>query len=171
MKIKFVNYIMHGASEKDDNTIEYCIQKEQESKYLDFLKCYTFSENGDSEGCIKGSGIDRKKLDTCIVNTDKEFKINDEFNNKNNWLSGKYAKYLINEDENKKFNVKGSPTLIINGVQTSFIRSPEGLKQAVCNAFKTPPKECLEKLSSDQAGAGFGTKANTSGSGGMDCGT
>jgi hypothetical protein len=40
VNIKFVQYIMHGQKEADENVVQYCIQKEQEPKYLKYLKCF-----------------------------------------------------------------------------------------------------------------------------------
>ena len=47
---------------------------------------------------------------------------------------------------NKKYQVTGSPTLIINGALYQGERKPESYKQAICAGFSKPPKECQQKL-------------------------
>ena len=155
MSVKFVSYIMHGQPEKDDNNLEYCIQKEQNDKYLTFLKCYTAS--GDAQACLGSAGVNKSKLNSCINNADKQFKISEEFANRANWLSGQYPRYLVHQKENDAYGVQGSPTLVVNGTQVEFSRSPEGLKQVICGAFNNPPEECKQTLSTAQAAPGFGT--------------
>jgi hypothetical protein len=154
--VKFVSYIMHGQVEKDDNNIEYCLQKEQNDKYIPFLKCFTGS--GDSKGCLNSVGANQGKLDNCINAADKQFAINAEFNNQAHWLSGQFPIYNVNKDLNEKYQVQGSPTLVINGSIVEAARSPEGVKQAICASFKNPPKECQQTLSNSQSSPGFGTQ-------------
>ncbi|MFH1053895.1 MAG: hypothetical protein V1740_05765 [Candidatus Woesearchaeota archaeon] len=48
-KLRFVNYAMHGEKEVLEQTAQYCIQKEQEDKFLAYLKC--FLEEGKQEPC------------------------------------------------------------------------------------------------------------------------
>ena len=38
--VKFVDYSMHGKSEIDENTLQYCIQKEESKKYIPYLTCF-----------------------------------------------------------------------------------------------------------------------------------
>jgi protein-disulfide isomerase len=170
INVKFVSYIMHGAKEKDDNNVEYCIQKEQNDKYVPFLKCYTAS--GDTQGCVNQVGIDQKKMNNCIAAADKQFAINDEFNNKAHWLSGQYPIYKVHEDLNQKYGVEGSPTLVINGTKIEGVdRSPEAMKQAICASFENPPKECEQVLSATPASAGFGNQVGAAAPASAGCAT
>ncbi len=155
--VKFVDYIMHGPTEKDDNNVEYCLQKEQGDKYIPFLKCFTAS--GDSKACLNSVRVNQGKLNNCIASADRQFAINSEFNNTAHYLSGRYPLYNVHKDLNEKYQVQGSPTLVINGVVANADRSPEGMKQAICASFKNPPKECQQVLSTSQASPGFGTQA------------
>ena len=165
MDVKFVSYAMHGKAEVDDNTVEYCIQKEQNDKYLPFLKCFTSSANGDTQGCLAQAGVNQTKLNSCIAAADKQFQITAEYNNQSHWLSGQFPLYNINKDENEKYGVQGSPTLVINGTQVDVNRSPEAIKQAICNSFNNPPAECSQALSTAQTSPGFGNaQATTAGS-------
>ncbi|MEM5868580.1 MAG: hypothetical protein QXL09_01360, partial [Candidatus Aenigmatarchaeota archaeon] len=45
LNINFVNYIMHGKEELDDNLVIYCIQKEQRDKLTRFIRCFVESGN------------------------------------------------------------------------------------------------------------------------------
>jgi len=167
--VKFVSYLMHDAIEKDDNTIEYCIQKEQKDKYIPFLKCFT--ANGDSKSCLTQVGVNQSKLNSCINSADKQFAINAEFNNQANWLSGQFPLYNVHKDLNEKYGVQGSPTLVINGTVVEVARNPESLKQAICAAFNNPPKECDQTLSTASPAPGFGTQVGAAApTGGAGCG-
>lgn len=154
--VKFVSYLMHGQKEKDDNNIEYCIQKDQKDKYIPFLKCFTAT--GDSKACMGSTGVDQNKVNSCIGAADKQFAISEEFNNQSKWLSGRYPMYNVHKDLNDKYGVQGSPTLVINGSVVEVGRSPEAVKQAICAAFNNAPKECGQTLSNASASPGFGTQ-------------
>ena len=60
INIRFVDYIMHGKKEIDENTVQYCIQKEEREKLVDYLEC--FLESMDSESCIKEANINKEKM-------------------------------------------------------------------------------------------------------------
>ncbi len=168
--VKFVSYAMHGKKEIDENTAQYCIQKEQSDKYLSYLQCYT--ANGNSASCLASAGVNEKKLQSCVDGANKEFGILDEYNNQANWLSGQFPVYPIHKDLNEKYGVQGSPTLVINGVQAEVSRTPEAIKQAICAAFNTAPEECSKSLSALALGAGFGTApAAQGGAQAAGCGT
>jgi hypothetical protein len=155
INLRFVSYIMQGARERDDNTLQYCVQKEEPEKLIPFLKC--FVGIGDSKSCLLTVGIDQTKLNKCVAQADQQYSITAEYNNQNHWLSGQFPLYNIDKDLNEKYGVFGSPTIVINGEKVDMIaRSPEGMKEAICSAFVTRPVECLQTLSSQEASAGFG---------------
>jgi len=159
--VKFVYYAMHGEKEVNEQTLQYCIQKEYNNKYLDYLEC--FLEEGDTEGCLEEVSL-TGKLNSCIENTDKEFKITEKLNDESTWL-GSYPPFDIDKKLNEEYGVSGSPTLIINGVKASVSRDPASLLDAICTGFKVKPAECSEELSSENPSAGFGfseTAASTS---------
>jgi len=151
IKIRFVNYIMHGKEEIDENTVQYCIQKEQGNKMVSYLGC--FLESQDSEACLVEAGVDKGKLDSCISEADKQFSIEADYADKGSWSNGRYPKYRVDDGLNNKYSVSGSPTLIINGQSYSGSRTPEGFKQAICAGFENPPEECSEVLSGGTAAA------------------
>jgi protein-disulfide isomerase len=156
--VYFVDYIMHGKKEMEENLRQYCIQKEEKEKYLEYLEC--FVKEGNSENCLKSAKIDKNKLENCQKLTDKEFKISENFTETG------YPPFNVHKDLNEKYGVEGSPTLVINDkvVEVSE-RSPEKVKEAVCNAFLNPPKECQEKLSEQISSPGFGTTTGSTRSG------
>lgn len=140
-KIRFVHYFMHGDKEEQETYTQVCIREEQSSKYLDYLSC--FLEAGDSPGCLTKIGIDKTKLNTCLANNSTKAK---EY-------------YKVDSDLSNKYGVQGSPTLIINGVESSAGRDSTSYLNGICAVFNSAPSECSKKLSSDTPGAGFGTTA------------
>lgn len=154
MQIHYVSYIMHGEEEAFENLRQYCIQKEQPSKYLAYLKC--FVEATDSEGCLVKAGVDTSKMQTCFDAADNEFDVKANLADQSSWLSGRYPQFNLDKTLTDKYEVGGSPTLIINGVEANVARSQEALKQAICNAFTTPPAECNTALNTNQENPGAG---------------
>jgi hypothetical protein len=154
MSVKFVSYAMHGKKELDENTRQYCIEKEQPTKFVAYLKCFTGKD--DYAGCLKTTGVSESKLNACVAKTDKTFKITEMYNDKTTWLSNTYPVYTVHQAENDKYGVQGSPTLVINGVQIDAGRNPEAVKQAICAAFNKVPSECNTTLSTQSLTSGFG---------------
>lgn len=168
MEIKFVSYAMHGMKEIEENTRQYCIETEQNDKFISYMNC--FVGKGEYKTCLSEAGVDTGKLNSCVSQTNKKFGILEKYNDKSTWLSGNYPIYPVHEEENGAYGVQGSPTLVINGAQVEANRSPEAVKQAVCAAFDNPPSECQQKLSeqASSAGFGYGTGADTTG---VECGS
>jgi len=152
--IKFCDYAMHGEKELKEQLKQYCISKEQPDKYLSYLKCYLTSESGNSEECSKTAKL--SSLDACISKTDGEFSIMKNFQDKSTWLSGQYPTFNIFAEDNTKYGVQGSPTLVINGAVLSSERDSKSLLATICNAFINPPEECNTGLSSAIPSPGFG---------------
>jgi hypothetical protein len=155
MDIKFVSYAMHDKKEVDENTRQYCIQKEQGSKYIAYLTCFTGKD--DYKACIASAGVNESKMNACVTKADQEFGITAKYDDKASWLSGRYPIYPVHSAENEKYGVQGSPTLVINGAQVEVGRTPEAVKQAVCASFNKAPSECDKALSTQSMQAGFGT--------------
>lgn len=165
MGIYFVDYIMHEKEEIDENLRQYCIQKEEVEKFADYLSC--FVEEGKSEECLSLARIDEVKLSFCISVTDEQYKITEKYNNKDTWRNGRFPEFPVHTDLNKEYGVGGSPTFVINGVVVSINRSPEKIKEAVCEAFNSEPEECSQVLSEETPSSGFG--GGTGGSSGGAC--
>lgn len=154
LQIKWVNYAMHGLPEVKDNVYQYCIQKEQPAKFVAYEKC--FVEKLDYATCAAQVGVDMAKVKSCYAATDKEYGIQAAYDDKASWLSGRYPKFSIDEALNQQYGVRGSPTMIINGKNVNVARSAEAVKQAICNAFTTPPAECSQTLNTNQEQPGQG---------------
>jgi len=161
MGVYFVNYIMHEKIEIDENLTQYCIQKEQIGKYDEYLSC--FVKDGDSENCLLSAEIDQTQLNSCIKNTDEQFSIYSQYQDKNTWLNGTFPKFDVHDGLNKAYEIAGSPTIVINDEIINIeSRSPEAFKQAVCRAFVSAPEECLQVLSDTAFSSGFGLESGSS---------
>ncbi len=159
-ELKFCNYAMHGEKELKENLTQYCIQKEEPKKLNAYLAC--FLEAGDSASCLTEAGIGARTIDKCITSTDKEFKITENFKNQTDY-QGSYPSFNVDKDDNVKYGVGGSPTLIINGEDIQSNRDSASLLATICSAFNEQPSECQTVLSSASPSAGFGS-GTTSGS-------
>jgi protein-disulfide isomerase len=168
LEVNFVHYAMHDKKEIDENTRMYCIQKEQNDKFTDYLRC--FVETDDWEGCVDQVGLDKTKLENCISSTDEQFKITELYNDQSTW-SGNYPPYPVDATLANQYGVGGSPTFVLNDVTISVNRSPEAIKQAICSAFNTPPAECDQTLSTTTEEPGIGPIGSGSGSGSGSSGT
>jgi len=159
-KIRFVSYSMHGEKEVVENLNQYCIQKNEPDKYLKYLACFLNDSTGqgsdaDVAGCIQSNGIDTTKLAACKTATDTQFNIMKNYNDKTTW-KGNFPPFAIDDALNTKYSVQGSPTLIINGVESNAGRDSASYLTGICAAFTTPPAECQTVLSSTSPGPGFG---------------
>lgn len=154
IKIKFVNYAMHGKEEIDENTRMNCIQEEQLDVFWAYMGCFLGS--GDVDACLATAKVDTAKLDSCMARTDEQFGLTESFQDQSTWTGGRYPPYKVHDADNLKYSVQGSPTVILNGKSESVARSPEAVKEAVCNAFVTAPEECSQMLSTASSSPGFG---------------
>lgn len=152
--IKFNDYAMHGEKELDENLVQYCIQKEQTAKYSNYLSCF-LKDSSQSAACVNSSNVDQDKLTACIAKTDKTYSVKDNFKN-NVDFRGTFAGFNVQKEDNAKYSVGGSPTLIINGKETQSGRDSASLLKTICAAFTNQPKECQTTLSSATPAPGFG---------------
>ena len=166
-ELKFCDYAMHGEKELKENLVQYCIQKEQNSKFDAYLTC--FLKASDSASCLTSAGIDTAKNDACIAKTDTAFKVTANFQS-NTDFRGTFPGFNVEKTDNAKYNVGGSPTLIINGKDVSSARDSASLLKTICSAFKTQPKECETVLSAAAPSAGFGEGTASGGSAAAGCG-
>ena len=164
-EIKFNDYAMHGEKELDESLKQYCIQEEQESKYAEYLTCFLKSSNTAS--CLASTKIDTKKMDSCVAKTDKEYKVKENFKN-NTDFKGPYPSFNVYKEDNAKYSVGGSPTLVINGTEVSAARDSASLLKTICSAFNEAPEECNTVLSSASPSSGFG-EGTTSGASEASC--
>ena len=164
--IKFCDYAMHGEKEVKEELKQYCISKEQPTKYFAYLKC--FLKAGDGDTCMKTANI--ASVDSCFSKSDKEFSITKSFNDKTTW-KGDYPSFSIFAKENAQYGVQGSPTLIINGTSVDSARDSKSLLGTICNAFNNAPEECKTELSGAAPTPGFGEGTTTGDTSGSGCAT
>jgi hypothetical protein len=142
---------LHGPTEAKEDIRQLCIAKyypQQLWPYLmDFdtncqaaiIRQNTTVYNTCWANITGKLGIDNQKIETCA--------------------SGSEGLALLSADEaiTKKYQVTGSPTLIINGQRYSGARTPDAFKQFICARFETPPAECSVNLSAQAAAASSGS--------------
>lgn len=153
-QLKFNSYAMHGEVELIEQMNQYCIMTEQEDVFLDYLNCFLVA--GDSESCLASANVNTKKMESCFETTEAEYKIIDDFENKVGY-QGDYPGFSLQEADNTKYGVGGSPTLVINGQTISSGRDSASLLYTVCSAFNTQPDACFSALSNASPAPGFGT--------------
>jgi glutaredoxin len=136
---------MHGIQEVNQDVRELCVQKYQGDKFWNFVKQINASctaQNADTcwEGVASKDGIDINKIKTCQKN--------------------EAITLLQSEvDLGKKYEISGSPQLVINDKEYTGARTQEGYKTAICSGFNTVPSECSTSL---------GTNTGTTPSGGCE---
>lgn len=127
---------LHGQPEVDEDTRQLCVIKYYPEAFMDYILCINKdAANLPWESCLNENKMDVNKIKTCS--------------------SGEEGKKLLSENikEAEKYQVTGSPTLIINEVVYQGQRTPEAYKQAVCSAFNKELEECKQVLSTQQAQA------------------
>ena len=144
--LKFVSYTLHGPKEVAENVNQYCIQKTQPTKLDNYLKCFWKDSKGASDFCMKSTGINTAQVASCVTDTNKQFNPTEKA-------------FDIDKEENVKFGVQGSPTLVVNGTTISSGRDSASVLKAICTGFTNQPKECSTKLSSTSPTAGFDDQA------------
>jgi len=161
--LKFVDYAMHGKKELDENMKQYCIGKNEPAKLGTYLGCF-LKDSAQGDACVKSSNIDATKLASCVASTDEQFKVTADSNDKSTWGGSSYPPFDVNKDDNIKYNVEGSPTLVVNGVTADAAgRDPMSLLDTICSSFNNKPAECDKALSSDSPAPGFGDAAAAAG--------
>jgi protein-disulfide isomerase len=141
--VKFVHYFLHEP-ENAETPIQSCIREEQPSKFMKYL--LEFLKDGDSDAALTAAGVNKAKLDTCIS-------------------SGKADEYYAADSAlSEGYGVRGSPTLVVNGVIADSGRSSAAYLDTICAAFtdSARPSEC-DTLTLDSASPspGFGYGAST----------
>jgi len=166
-RMRYVDYLMHGEKEADENLREYCIQEIAPEKYLDYMNCFLEGDgvetngyilNGnDIDSCLNEAGIDKTELENCITESDEEFSITENLN------SGEtYPKFNVDAELNEGYGIQGSPSLVINEKMVSSERSPAAYLDIICQAFNEQPEECETELSSETPSPYFGWESSGS---------
>jgi len=147
IKVKYMGDIqegkitaMHGDEEAQENLRQICIREEQQDKYWDYINCYL--QEGQGEQCLESSGVVMMDLEQCMQDESRGLR---------------YAQSDF--DAQDEYEVTGSPTLILNKENVSEFdfggRTAEAVKTVICCGFNSPLDVCSEKLTEDQAVAGF----------------
>jgi len=140
---------MHGDAEATENLRQICIRDEQATKYWDYVACQM--KSGDTAGCETSTGVDSAKLNACVSDPTRG-------------IADAQKDFALNT----KYNVTGSPTLILNGSQISESgyggRSSDGVKSMVCAGFNSQASFCSTKLNTAAAAASFSATYSSSGS-------
>jgi thiol-disulfide isomerase/thioredoxin len=157
-KLRFTSYTLHGQKEVDENVRQYCIQKNQPTKLSAYLKCFWDKSTGESTACMKTVGINTLQLNTCVAATNKQYSPTEQ-------------SFLIDKELNDKYGVKGSPTLVVNGVNNDVARDSQGILSYICGAFNNPPAECSKALSATSPASGFSDQAQAAGASAASCGS
>lgn len=163
-ELKFCDYAMHDKIELDEQLNQYCIQKNENEKFLPYLTC--FLEAGNTSDCLDKNGINKSKLSSCVKDTDNTFNVTKNYNDKSTW-KGRYPGFGVYQADNTKYGVGGSPALIINGKTVGSARSADALLTSICAGFENPPEQCATELSTASPSAGFGV--GTAGGSGGTC--
>lgn len=164
IKFKFVDYLMHGKKELDENLNQYCIEQKADKKYLSYLECFLGSEGSadDSKRCMKDIGISSSVIEECVASTDKKLDATAKLDDK----TRRYPVFNLHKEGNDKYDVKGSPAIVINGTTVEPNRDPSSLLETVCKGFESAPKECEAELAKQVPAPGFGVGSATSDGGG-----
>ena len=131
---------MHGDEEAQENLRQICIREEQKDKYWPYIDCYI--KEGKTNDCLKITKVDLEKLNNCL---------------KDNSRGLNYAQKDF--EKTNKFNISGSPTLMINEKLVDEFkfggRTAEALKNIICCGLKNKIEECNKTLNTEQAATGF----------------
>lgn len=166
LKIKYIGSIvdgkitsMHGDEEAKENLRQICIRDEQSTLYWPYVNCYM--KEGKTDQCLAEVGVDTATMNACT----EDPKRGNAFAQKD-------------FDSATKFNVSGSPTLVLNDAQvvSEFDfggRVPNSMKTLVCGGSKTPGEFCSSEISTkevavslsvtDEAGSTGGTTNSAAG--------
>jgi len=154
-QLKFCDYSMHDEKELKEEMNQYCIMQNQGDKLISYLKC--FLADGDGTKCLAQTGIDTASLNSCVAATDSKYKIMANYADKTTWRNGQYPTFPIYQADVDKYQVSGSPTLVVNGKQVSSSRDSASYLKTICAGFTTAPAECNQNtLSSTPQSSGFG---------------
>lgn len=161
VKVRYIGAIsngkmtsMHGDAEAQENLRQICVREEQPAKYWSYVACQM--QSGDTAGCEKSTGVDSASLNACTSTASRGLA---------------YAQKDF--DLNSKYNVTGSPTLVLGDAEVSEFdfggRTADAVKEMVCAGFNSEPGFCSGKLNTENAATSF--SVTYAGSGGSDTGS
>lgn len=176
--LEFVDYSMHNdhstgdRKELDENMRQYCIEKNQPTKLDAYLTCFLKKGQGTESACMKEAGVNAEQVSGCITKVDSQFNVTKDYNDTSSYSGGQFPLFEVNQADNKKYNVQGSPTLIINDTEAQPAgRDSASLMKTICSAFNTEPEACKTQMSSTAPSPGFGTGTAAASSSDANCGS
>jgi len=125
---------LHGQPEVDENEREACVLKDYGFdawwKFVVYVNNNCGSDGSCWKDAAKSANLDSNKIQSCVSSEGLN---------------------LMKESQaaSNSAGASGSPTLIINGVQSSSVYqygNADAYKQAICSAFNTAPTECSTQL-------------------------
>ncbi|MDO8593271.1 MAG: hypothetical protein Q7R92_05970 [bacterium] len=155
---------MHGPHEATEAQRQLCIEKQYPAKLLDYVQSFALDSGigacGSDAQCsgplvdalYAKYGMTEAKIDGCM---------------KTDGL----ALYAAEQANSQAQGVGGSPTLVINGVQSSAGRDSASYLAGICSAFNNAPAECSKQLSGAAPAPGFGAGTDAGGGAAAGCAT
>ncbi len=131
---------MHGRNEVVEDVRQLCIKKYYDSdtwwKYVMYVddNCSINNINTCWKDAAKYAGINTTKIENCVSNE---------------------AEQLLEAELqlNHKYNVRGSPTVFINGVLYRGERTPQAFQNMLCKSFTNAPALCNTSVNASTASA------------------
>lgn len=156
---------MHGEFEKTETLRQISIEQlYSRDKLFAYLK--EFNANTDIGACSGDDTCLNKYLPAIYT------KLGIDKTKVDNYMkTSAVTIYDAQGAEASSLGISGSPTFVINGVETSVSRNADAIKTAVCSAFNTEPSECSQTLSTASPSAGFGAASGTAATGSATAGS
>lgn len=130
---------LHGQPEVDQDMREACVLKDNGiAKWFSFIS-YVNANCGSKGDCwevaASKAGLTSSAINSCVANNGLDL-------------------MKAEESASDAAGASGSPTMIINGVETSSVYqygNSQAYLDAICSAFTTEPSECSQALSGTTA--------------------
>jgi len=126
---------LHGQPEVVQDEREACVLKnsgiEKWFKFITYVNDNCGSDGSCWETAASGAGLNKSEISSCVS-------------------SSGLATMKAEAEVSGSAGVSGSPTMIINGVETSSVYQygkPQAYLDAICSAFNSAPEECSQALS------------------------
>ncbi len=143
---------LHGQPEADQNMREVCVKENYDMDAFWKFMSYVNNNCGSNGACwkdaAKEAGADVSVVETCVTKKGLEY-------------------MKAEADASNKAGAQGSPTLLINGQQTSAVYqygNTVAYQKAICDAFNTPPEACAKVLEAGVASAAASAAGGSCGS-------
>ena len=131
---------LHGLTEAKQDAVQLIIKKNYASKFLAYLTAF-------NANCYPLGYSDVSKADACWKTEATKLGMNTQTIETAAYGSEGVALLKAEGDASNAAGASGSPTLIINGVESSSIYSgTEATQTAICGAFNKVPTECGTKV-------------------------